>query len=320
MKNSALFSTLLVATSAAFAADSFKIINAAEFGKCVAADAKLTKLAGDLQFTEGPVWIKATNTLILSDIPADELKQWTETGGIATYRKPSHNANGNIIDRHGRLFTCEHSGRRVAVQEKSGAVKTLVDSFEGKKFNSPNDVVVKSDGTVWFTDPEYGLKNDPQAKGKKLGKEQDGNYVYRHDPKTGKTTAVVKDFVQPNGLAFSPDEKKLYIADSGTPKHIRAFDVQADGSLKGGDVFCKIDVGGPDGIRVDKDGRVWSSAGDGVQIFAKDGSLIGKILVPEAPANLCFGGTDGKTLFITARKSLYSIKVGVTGAGAHVGA
>ena len=315
MKSTALFPALLVAVTTALAADDFKISNAADFAKCVPTGAKVTKLAGDLQFTEGPVWIKASRTLIFSDIPADELKQWTQAGGLATFRKPSQNANGNFVARDGRLYTCEHSGRRVAVQDKGGAVKTLVDSFEGKKLNSPNDVVLKSDGTVWFTDPEYGLKNDPNAKGKKLGKEQAGNYVYRHDPKTGRTTAVVKDFVQPNGLAFSPDEKKLYVADSGTPKHIRVFDVQADGSLKGGDVFCKIDVGGPDGIRVDKDGRVWSSAGDGVQIFAKDGSLVGKIPVPEAPANLCFGGEDGKTLFMTARKSVYSIKVGVMDAG-----
>ncbi len=197
--------------------------------------------------------------------------------------------------------------------EKDGTLKTLVDSFDGKKLNSPNDVVVKSDGSVWFTDPEYGLKTNPQTK-QREGKEQAANHVFRHDPKTGKTTIVVKDCGQPNGLAFSPDEKRLYIADSGTPKHIRAFDVAADGSLSGGQVLCKIDKGGPDGIRVDKDGRIWSSAGDGVQIFAKDGSLIGKILVAEAPANLTFGGADGKTLFITARKSLYSIPVNVTGA------
>lgn len=210
-------------------------------------------------------------------------------------------------------MTCEHSGRRVAVLEKDGMLRTVVDYFEGKKLNSPNDVVVKSDGTLWFTDPEYGLKTDPATK-QRVGKEQPGNYVYRHDPKTGKTTAVVKDFVQPNGLAFSPDEKKLYVADSGTPRHIRVFAVAPDGTLSGGAVFCTIDKGGPDGIRVDRDGRVWSSAGDGVQIFAADGRRIGKILTPEAAANLCFGGSDGKTLFMTARKSLYSVPVLVTGA------
>jgi gluconolactonase len=202
----------------------------------------------------------------------------------------------------------------VAVQEKDGAVRTLVDTVDGKKLNSPNDVVVKSDGIIYFTDPDYGLKTDPATK-QKVGREQPGNFVYRHDPKTGKTTALVRDFVQPNGLAFSPDEKFLYVADSGAPKHIRRFAVAADGTLGGGEVFCKLDVGAPDGIRVDRAGRVWSSAGDGVQIFGTDGKLIGKILVPESPANLCFGGADGKTLFITARKSLYAIQVAVTGAG-----
>lgn len=315
MKTVLLLSAALLTAPGAFAAENLKIVNAAEFARCVSPEAIVTKVAGDFQFIEGPVWLNPARALVFSDIPADELKQWTAAGGVTTYRKPSQNANGNTLDRDGRLYTCEHTGRRVAVQEKGGPVRTLVDSFEGRKLNSPNDVVVKSDGTVWFTDPEYGLKNDPQAKGRRLGKEQPGNYVYRFDPKTGTLTAVVKDFVQPNGLAFSPDEKRLYIADSGEPKHIRVFDVRGDGSLKGGEVFCKIDVGGPDGIRVDQGGRVWSSAGDGVQIFAPDGRLVGKILVPEAPANLCFGGNDGKTLFMTARKSLYSIQVKVTGAG-----
>lgn len=303
----------LTLPSPALLAAALQIENATEFARCVAPDATVTKLAGDMGFIEGPVWQK-NGVLVFSDIPNDELKQWTAAGGVTTFRKPSHNANGNILDAAGRLLTCEHSGRRVAVQDKDGVVKTLVDSFEGKKFNSPNDVVVRSDGTVWFTDPEYGLKNKAGTK-EKEGKEQPGNFVYRHDPKTGKTIAVVRDFVQPNGLAFWPDEKKLYVADSGTPRHIRRFDVKADGTLGGGAVFCKIDQGGPDGIRVDRDGRVWSSAGDGVQVFAPDGSLLGKILVPESPANLCFGGAEGKTLFITARKSLYSVPTKVTGAG-----
>jgi gluconolactonase len=255
-----------------------------------------------------------SGNLLKPDSPEVILNRESQTrGGVTSFRKPSQNANGNTLDRAGLLLTCEHSGRRVAIREKDGTVKTVVDSFEGKKLNSPNDVVVRSDGTIWFTDPEYGLKNKPGPK-EKEDKPQPGNYVYRHDPKRGKTTAVVRDFVQPNGLAFSPDEKKLYVADSGTPRHIRVFDVSADGSVSNGRVFCTIDKGGPDGIRVDQAGRVWSSAGDGVQIFAPDGKRIGKILVGEAPANLCFGGDDGKTLFMTARKSLYAIKVLVTGA------
>ena len=178
----------------------------AEFARCVPAGATVIKLSGDMGFLEGPVWLKATRTLVFSDIPNNELKQWSAAGGVTTFRKPSHNANGNITDLMGRLLTCEHTGRRVSLQEKDGTVKTVVDSFEGKKLNSPNDVVVRSDGTLWFTDPEYGLTTNPTTK-QKEDKQQAGNFVYRHDPKTGKTTAVVKGFVQPNGLAFSPDEK-----------------------------------------------------------------------------------------------------------------
>jgi len=195
----------------------------------------------------------------------------------------------------------------VSILEKDGALHTLVDLCDGKKFNSPNDVVAKSDGTIWFTDPPYGLP-------KGATKEQDGNYFFRFDPKTKATSVVVKDFDMPNGLCFSPDEAKLYVADSGKPRHIRVFGVQKDGTLTGGAVFGVIDKGGPDGIRCDAQGRIFSSAGDGVHIFAADGKLIGKILVPATPANLCFGGADGKTLFITARTSLYSIPLLVTGA------
>lgn len=308
-----LASVAFLAFATGLHAADFQIVDAAEFARCVPADAKVEKLAGGFDFVEGPVWIASDACLVFSDIPKNELKRWSPSGGVQTYRAPSFNANGNTLDRAGRLVTCEHSGRRVAVQEKDGTLRTVVDSFEGKKLNSPNDVVVKSDGTLYFTDPDYGLKTDPATK-QKLGKEQPGNFVYRHDPRTGRTTALVRDFSNPNGLAFSPDEKTLYVADSGAPRHLRRFAVAADGSLSGGAVFCKIDAGGPDGIRVDSAGRVWSSAGDGVHLFSPDGKLIGKILVPESPANLCFGGTDGKTLFITARKSLYAVKVSVAGA------
>ena len=303
MKTFALILSLPCLTVALLAAESepFVIKNESEFRKCVAADARVEKLAGGLGFTEGPVW-HPDGFLVFSDIPNNELKKWTRADGLTTFRKPSQNVNGNTIDRQGRLVSAEHSARRVSVTEKDGTVKTLVADYLGKKFNSPNDVVVKSDGTVWFTDPPYGL-----PKGEK--KEQAGNYVFRFDPKNGQTTIVSTNHDMPNGLVFSPDEKKLYVADSGKPRHIRAYDVKADGTLGGGGEFCKIDQGGPDGIRCDAAGRVWSSAGDGVHIFAPDGALIGKILTPEGPANLGFGGPDGKTLFITARKSLYAIPV-----------
>ncbi len=288
-------------------ASDFEIKDEAEFKKIIPGGARVEKLAGGFKFTEGPVWIPENGGyLIFSDIPENQLKKWSREGGITVFREDSHNANGNTIDLKNRLVTAEHSGRRVSLTGKDGAIKTVVAEFEGKKFNSPNDVVVKSDGTFFFTDPDYGLGN-----GKR---EIEGNYVYRFDPKSKVVTALVKDFDKPNGLCFSPDEKKLYVADSGKPRHIRVFDVQKDGSVTNGKVFCGIDKGVPDGIRCDKQGRIWSSAGDGVHIFAPDGSLIGKILVPESPANLCFGGKDGKTLFITARTSLYSIQTSVRAA------
>ena len=295
----------LLAGLTPLAAAEFDVRNEAEFKKCVAGEARVEKLVGGMGFTEGPVWFNGF--LVFSDIPNNELKKWSQAGGLETFRKPSQNINGNTTDSAGRLVSAEHTGRRISLTEKDGTVNSVVDVFDGKKFNSPNDVVVKSDGTVWFTDPPYGL-----AKG--ATKEQEGNYVFRFDPQGKTTTIVAKDADMPNGLCFSPDEKKLYLADSGKPHHIRVYEVKADGTLANSQVFCVIDKGGPDGIRCDAEGRIWSSAGDGVHVFATDGSLVGKILVPEPPANLCFGGADGKTLFITARKSLYSIPVLVGGA------
>jgi gluconolactonase len=299
------FTFLMLGALGATAGD-FDIRNDAEFKKCVnPKTATVVKLAGDMKFVEGPVWLaEGVGYLIFSDIPANELKRWNDKEGVITYRRPSNYANGNTYDEFGRLITCEHSGRRVAIEE-GGSVRSVVDRFEGKRFNSPNDAVVKLDNTIWFTDPDYGLGKNP--------KEMSGNYVYRFNPDGKKITIVAKDFDKPNGLCFSPDQKKLYIADSGAPHHIRVFDVQSDGTLANGKVFCEIDNGGPDGIRCDSKGRVWSSAGDGVHIFGLDGSLIGKILVPETPANLCFGGKKGRQLFITARTSLYAINVEVSG-------
>ncbi len=307
MKSKVTAMVLLLGSALLSNASEYVIRDVSEFGRCVPKSASVRKLAGDMKFTEGPVWVpRDGGYLIFSDIPANELKKWSDKIGLITYRNPSHNANGNTVDRSGHLITCEHSGRRVALQDRHGVIRTVVDQHEGKKFNSPNDAVVKSDGTIWFTDPDYGL-------GKNV-KEQEGNFVYRFDPRSKAVTAVVRDFDKPNGLCFSPDEKRLYVADSGKPKHIRVFDVQKDGTLANGRVFCAIDKGAPDGIRCDSKGRVWSSAGDGVHIYAPDGSLIGKILTPETPANLCFGGRNGKTLFITARTSLYAIDVLAKGA------
>lgn len=294
---------LLGAWAVARAAD-FDIRDEAEFKKVVSATAKVEKLAGGFRFTEGPVWLeKGGGYLVFSDIPANELKKWT-LEGVTTFRNPSQNANGNTVDLQGRLVSAEHSGRRVSLTVEENKIETIVDQFEGKKFNSPNDVVVKSDGTYWFTDPDYGLGGKPR--------EMAGNWVFRHDPKSKTTIALVKDFDKPNGLCFSPDESKLYVADSGKPRHIRVFDVK-EGGVAEGKVFCEIDKGGPDGIRADAAGRIFSSAGDGVHVFSPGGKLIGKILVPEAPANLCFGGKEFKTLYITARTGLYKIDLETTG-------
>ncbi|MBY0502489.1 MAG: SMP-30/gluconolactonase/LRE family protein [Bryobacteraceae bacterium] len=259
--------------------------------------AALRRLATDMQFIEGPVWMPA-GFLVFSDIPANELKRW-DGQSVASFRTPSQHTNGNTLDRQGRLISAEHDGR-LSRTEADGQVVTLVDSFEGKKLNSPNDAVVKRDGSIWFTDPDYGLGT--------RAKEQPGNYVYRFDPAKRAITAVVKDFDKPNGLCFSPDERRLYVADSGKPRHIRVFDVQLDGTLANGRVFATIDKGGPDGIRADEAGRIWSSSGDGAQVFSPDGQLLVRILLPEAAANLTFGGKDGRTLFLTARKSLYAVE------------
>ena len=296
----------------------FEIKNDAEFKKIIPEGAKIGKLIGGLGFIEGPAWIGSDGGyLLFSDIPNNKIMKWTVKDGISVFRADSHNSNGNTVDPQGRLVTAEHTGRAVTRTEKDGKVTILADAFGGKKLNSPNDVVVASSGAIYFTDPDYGTPKDQQ-------KEQDGNYVYRIDPKTQNVSRVVSDFDHPNGLALSPDEKKLYIADSGKPRHIRVFDVKSDGMLEGGAVFCTIDKGGPDGIRCDADGRVWSSAGDGIHVFGPDGKLIAKLLTPEipnprdaskmmreAPANLAFGGADGKTLYITARTTLYSIRTNV---------
>ena len=305
----ALITTVLLAIGAACAgAADFEIKQEAEFRKLVPAGAKLEKLAGGMRFIEGPVWMPQDGGfLVFSDIPANELKKWSRATGVTIFRASSGNANGNTLDRQGRLVTAEHGGRRVSLTEKNGAVVTVADVYNGKKLNSPNDVAVKSDDSIWFTDPPYGI---PQG----AKQEQSGNYVYRYDSRLKVLLAVITDFDRPNGLCFSPDESKLYVADSGNPHHIRVFQVDAIGTVSGGRVFAVIDKGAPDGIRCDADGRVWTSAGDGVHIYAPSGAEIGRILVPEIPTNLAFGGREGKTLFITARTSLYAITVSVTGA------
>lgn len=287
------------------------------FRQMIVTSAGLDELHSGCRWAEGPVWFNDANQLLWSDIPNQRILRWTPEGGVSVYREPSNFTNGHTRDRQGRLISCEHGTRRVTRTEVDGSITVLADRFEGRRLNSPNDVVVKSDGTIWFTDPTYGIMSDYE--GYRADPEQPTRNVYRLDPETGELSAVVTDFIQPNGLAFSPDEKTLYVADSSAshddrlPRHIHAFDVTNGGRLANGRVLCVIDKGIPDGIRTDANGNLWSSAGDGVHCFDPAGKLIGKILVPQTVANLTFGGPRRNRLFIAATRSLYSLYVAVTG-------
>jgi len=283
--------------------------------------AALDRLVTGCRWAEGPVWFADLNCLVFSDIPNQRILRWTpdalDGGGLSVFRAPSHFANGHTRDRQGRLVSCEHGTRRVTRTEPDGAITVLADQFNGKPLNSPNDVVVKSDGSIWFTDPTYGVLSDYE--GYRAEPQQSARNVFRLDPDTGGLASVADDFNQPNGLAFSPDERQLYIADSAAshdpdlPRVIRVFDVQG-AQLSNGRNFCEIDSGIPDGIRTDIFGNLWSSAADGVHCFAPDGTLLGKILVPEMVANLCFGGPRRNHLFIAGTTSVYRIILATTGA------
>jgi gluconolactonase len=265
--------------------------------------------------TEGPAYFPAGRYLVWSDIPNDRLLRWDETtGAVGVFRHGSGYANGNTVDRQGRLITCEQGNRRVTRTEPDGTITVLADRYRGKRLNSPNDVVVRADGTIWFTDPSYGITSDYE--GNRADSEFGGAcYVFRLDPDSGDLRIVADDFCRPNGLAFSPDEQRLYIADTRQePSHIRVFDLTADGHLTGGDIFATCDFGRFDGIRVDDMGRVWAAAWDGVHCFDTDGTLIGKLLLPESVANLTFGGPKLNHLFITAGTSVYALRVTFNGA------
>ena len=269
------------------------------------------------RWAEGPVWFQDANMLLWSDIPNNRMLRWTWDGTVDVFRRHSNYSNGNTRDREGRLVTCEHGGRRVTRTEHDGTITVIADSYKGRRLNSPNDVVVKSDGSIWFTDPNYGIMSDYE--GNKAEMEQDGCYVYRVDPKTGAVAVVADDFRMPNGLAFSPDEAILYIADSGRshdpefPTQIRAFTVGADGSLSGGETFCETGNGLPDGFRLDTDGNVWTSAGPSVEVYAPAGEMLGRINFPHTVANVVFGGPKRNRLFVCCTFALYSVYVSATG-------
>lgn len=267
--------------------------------------AKLEKISDGFKFTEGPVW-DPSGFLLFSDIPADTLYKWTTSGKISVFRRPAGNPNGNTLDREGRLITAQHN-RKLTRTEKNGKITVLAERYGDKRLNSPNDIAVRSDGSIYFTDPPYGIKQE---------EEELGFYgIYRWQP-SGNLTLLNKEMVRPNGIAFSPDEKRLYVSDS-EKLHIRVFDVKADGTLTNGKVFAELpgpkDKGVPDGMKVDVKGNVYCSGSGGVWIFSPNGELLDKITVPKSVTNLAWGDEDYKTLFITAGESVYKIRLNIAG-------
>jgi gluconolactonase len=294
------------------------------FAKYKVGNAAVERLYTGTRWAEGPVWFGDGRYLLFSDIPNNRMLRWLEdTGEVTVFRSPSNYSNGNFRDRQGRLLTCEHDARRLTRTEYDGSITVLMDRFQEKKLNAPNDLAVHSDDAIWFTDPGYGIMSNYE--GHKAPFELPGN-VYRLDPKTREVAVVAADMDKPNGICFSPDEKLLYIVDTGVPRHptdphqIRVYDVVDGARLKNGRMFVDMSPGNSDGIRCDVDGNVWSAAGwagenyNGVHVFAPDATLIGKIHLPESCANLCFGGAKKNRLFMAASQSLYAVYVGTEGA------
>jgi gluconolactonase len=287
----------------------FEVVDEAFAG--VKGDQWMERLFGDGRWTEGPAYFAAGRYLLFSDIPNDRVLRWDETtGAVGVLRQPARYANGHTVDRLGRLISCEQGPRRVTRTEPDGSVTVLADRFGGNRFNSPNDVVEHSDGSVWFTDPSYGIDSDYE--GHRAPRELDGCHVYRIDP-GGDVRRVADDFDRPNGLAFSSDERTLYIADSRRD-HIRRFAVAAGGALTGGEVFATCQAGTFDGLRLDDQERIWTATHEGLHCYSPDGTLIGKLHVPEITSNLTFGGARRNFLFITASSSVYALRVNVNGA------
>ena len=301
--------------------DEFEVIDP-RFTQYAMQNVHMETLYSGTRWAEGPAYFAAGKYLLWSDIPNNRVLRYDETNGVVSeFDKNCGNHNGHSIDRDGRLVSCEHQGRRVSRIEFDGTTSTLADRFNGKRLNSPNDVVVKSDGSIWFTDPTYGIDSDYE--GDKAESEIGASHVYRIDPKSREITAVGTDFVQPNGLAFSPDETRLYIADTGAshqengPRHIRVFDVSESGALSGGEVFAECTNGLFDGFRVDVRGNIWASAADGVHCYTATGDLIGKILTGEVVANVEFGGIKRNRLFICATTTLRAVYLNTQGCSHH---
>lgn len=288
------------------------------FEQLVLFNAELELLAEGFRWLEGPVWFGDHACLLFSDIPNNRTLRWSAQHGISTFLEPSDFANGQTRDLEGRLIQCHHRSRCLSRFEHNGSITTLVLQANGHRLNAPNDVVVKSDGSIWFSDPLYGLMNDYEG-GRQRSEQPPA--LYRLDPDSGQINAVATDFDGPNGLAFSPDEQLLYVAESGAPgtseprQYIRRFQVNSDGcSLSGGEIFHTVNPGWADGFRVDEHGNLWSSAGDGVHVIAPDGVLIGKVLVPKRVSNLCFGDRFGSRLFLCASTALYALFTGTRSA------
>lgn len=289
------------------------------FARLFNGTAHVEKLWTGCRWAEGPAYFAAGRYVVWSDIPNDRMLRYDETdGSVSVFRQPAGNSNGNTTDRQGRLVSCEHGNRRVSRTEHDGTVVTIADRWQGKRLNSPNDVVVKSDGSIWFTDPSYGIDTDYE--GNKSESEVGACHVYRVDPATGEVDAVITDMVRPNGLAFSLDETLLYVVDTGrthgpeNPAHMRVFDVGERGAVSGGKVFAECTNGLFDGFRLDSEGRIWTSAADGVHCYHPDGTLIGKVHVPEVVANVVFGGPKRNVLYICGTTSLYAVRLMVNGA------
>lgn len=289
------------------------------FKACFADHVRVERLWSGARWAEGPAWFAAGRYLVWSDIPNNRMMRFVEPSGeVSVFREHSNNWNGNTVDNQGRLITCEHLTRRVTRTEINGSISIIAATWNGRRLNSPNDVTVKSDESIWFTDPAYGIDTDYE--GDRAEQEIEGCHVYRVDVKSGAVTPVVTDMVRPNGIAFSPDEKYLYVSDTGAshkqdgPRHIRRFRVDPNGTkLSGGEVFAECTAGVFDGFRVDRNGRIWTSTAEGVHCYDSDGALIGKILVPEMVANVTFGGAKRNRLFICGTTSLYSIYVTTNG-------
>ena len=281
-----------------------------KFGHYVLANAPLETLAQGFRWIEGLVWMGDADCLLFQDLPRDRTMRYIEGSAPSVYRAPSHYGNGQTRDRQGRLISCSHRERCLFRTELDGHITRLVDHHQGRRLNSPNDVTVKSDGSIWFTDPLYGIQSDYEG-GRQVSEQPPA--LYRFDPESGAIRVAADDFDGPNGLAFSPDERRLYVAETGDqtrddPKqYIRVFEVAANGDLKGGEIFHKIEPGYADGMCVDEDGNLWSSAADGVHCIDPSGRLLGKVLVPYRVSNLTFGGLAKNRLFIGGSHTLYAI-------------